>query len=42
MLMIIGEQRFFNTFRKMFNVEIGRVDIKYMHFTRKYIFTLIM
>jgi hypothetical protein len=26
----------------MFNVEIGGVDIKDMHFTRKYTFTLIM
>jgi hypothetical protein len=41
MLMIIDEQRFFDTLHKMFNVEIGGVDIKDMHFTRKYIFTLI-
>jgi hypothetical protein len=40
-LMIIDEQRFFNTLHKTFNVEIG-VGIKDMHFTRKYIFTLTM
>jgi hypothetical protein len=42
MLTIIDEQRFFDTLHKMFNVEIGGVDIKDMHFTRKYAFTLTM
>jgi hypothetical protein len=42
MLMIIDEQRFFETLHKMFNVKIGGVDIKDMHFTRKYAFILIM
>jgi len=42
MLTIIDEQRFFDTLHTMFNVEIGGVDIKDMHFTRKYTFTLIM
>jgi len=42
MSMIIDEQRFFDTLHKMFNVEIGGVDIKDMHFTRKYVFTCTM
>jgi len=42
MSMIIDEQRFFDTLHKMFNVEIAGVDIKDMHFTRKYAFTLKM
>ncbi len=29
-------------FALLFNVEIGRVDIKEMHFTRKYVFILTM
>jgi hypothetical protein len=42
MLMIIDKQRFFDTLHKMFNVKIGGVDIKDMHFTRKYVFIFIM
>jgi hypothetical protein len=42
MSMIIDEQRFFDTLHKMFNVEIGGVDNKDMHFTRKNVFTFTM